>query len=96
MKELFVLVIVVVSTITGWILTAAARRRMRRALGREVSGSELTSINTWMKVHEAERSGKVAEETGSGSSQMIEKTRRAAENAADKVEDIIDKVGDGL
>ena len=104
MKELVVIGIVVVSTVAGWIATAAVRRRMRRALGREVKDAELTSITTWMNVHETERKQTESEETRqspgkmsgrdvrSGVNQIIQKARRVAEDTAEKVEDIGDVV----
>jgi hypothetical protein len=41
--------------IATWITTVVARRRMRRALGRRVTDSELTSISSWMKAVESEQ-----------------------------------------
>ena len=38
----------ILSTIDTWITTWVVRRRMRRALGRRVTDSELTSISAWM------------------------------------------------
>ncbi|MGH6629369.1 MAG: hypothetical protein ACREB3_06530, partial [Burkholderiales bacterium] len=46
--------IILVTTVAAWITALQLRRRMSRALGRNVGDAELTSINTWMKVHEAE------------------------------------------
>ena len=45
------------SVITAVYATLRAKRRMRKALGRTVSDGDLASINTWMKVTEAEHSG---------------------------------------
>jgi hypothetical protein len=43
-----------VTTIAAWITAFKMKRRMRRALGSEISDTQLTSIATWMKVDEAE------------------------------------------
>lgn len=51
------LVLIIATTVAAWITTSVARRRMRRALGRNVRDAEITSIATWMKVDEAERRG---------------------------------------
>lgn len=48
-------IMVVVAAVSGWLVTRAARRRMRRALGREPSDLELSSLTSWMRVHEAEK-----------------------------------------
>jgi len=48
------LVIIAVMAISGWITTIRLRRRVRRALRRDVSDAELTSINTWMEVADEE------------------------------------------
>ena len=46
---------IVVAAVSTWIVTVYARRRMRRALGRTPSETELASINAWMNVVEEER-----------------------------------------
>ena len=38
--------------LAGWIGTAVAKRRMRKSLGRNVSETELTSLNAWMEIEE--------------------------------------------
>ena len=43
------------TTVSGWIVTLRARRRMKKSLGRSASDLELASLNTWMKVEEAEQ-----------------------------------------
>jgi hypothetical protein len=57
------LAIIVVMAVTSWILRAQMRRRIRKTLGVEVkSEMELTSLQTWMAVKNAEeknRGGKV-------------------------------------
>jgi hypothetical protein len=55
MRFPYIVVIIVVTTVSAWITAFRMRRRMGRALGRKVSDSELTSIKTWMQVDEAER-----------------------------------------
>ncbi len=56
MRNWLVLVaIMAVTTVSAWITAFFLRRRIRRALGKQVSDAELTSINLWMKVHDAEK-----------------------------------------
>ena len=47
-------VIALVVAISSWILKVKLQRRMKRALGRKVDDSELTSINRWIEVEENE------------------------------------------
>jgi hypothetical protein len=54
-RLLFVLIVAIVSS---WITAFPMRRRMRKALGRNVREDELVSINDWMKVAEAEKRAK--------------------------------------
>jgi hypothetical protein len=42
-------------TISGWIVSLRARRRMKKSLGRNATDLELASLNTWMRVEEAEQ-----------------------------------------
>jgi len=42
-------------TISGWIITLRARRRMKKSLGRKATDLELASLNTWMRVEEEEQ-----------------------------------------
>jgi hypothetical protein len=52
-----------VIAIKGWILGIAMRRRARKALDRELTNTELTSLTTWMNVEDAEdrrRGGKIS------------------------------------
>ncbi len=59
-KAIVGLVVVAFTVISAWILGIRMRRRIRRALGINVeSESELTSLNTWMKVEDAEEQNKV-------------------------------------
>jgi len=48
------LVVIVFTTISAWIMGVRMRRRARRALGRDVSAGELTSISLWMNVEDEE------------------------------------------
>lgn len=53
------LVVIAFTAMSAWILGMRMRRRIRRALGINVENeSELTSLNTWMKVEDAEERGK--------------------------------------
>src|SRR5215831_3753525 len=45
------------TAVSTWITGLVMRRRMRRALGRRVNESELTSIKSWMRVTEIEQVG---------------------------------------
>ncbi|HEX3155912.1 MAG TPA: hypothetical protein VHV32_14890 [Candidatus Angelobacter sp.] len=42
-------------TVSGWIVSLRARRRMKKSLGRKATDLELASLNTWMSVEEAEQ-----------------------------------------
>jgi hypothetical protein len=42
-------------TISGWIVSLRARRRMKKSLGRNATDLELASLKTWMRVEEAEQ-----------------------------------------
>ena len=42
-------------TVSGWIVTLRARRRMKKSLGGKATDLELASLNTWMRVEEAEQ-----------------------------------------
>ena len=57
MLEEFLLVagLVGVTSMLAWITAHQMRRRISRALGRKVTGAELTSLSTWMKVNEVEQ-----------------------------------------
>ena len=53
--NLAILCVVVVTSVSAWILRVRMQRRIRRALGKKTgSEMELTSLNTWMKVAEEE------------------------------------------
>jgi hypothetical protein len=56
----FLFIFTVVTTIAAVITAFRMRRRIGRAIGRKVTETELTSLNTWMNVDEAEQ----ATETG--------------------------------
>ena len=63
MKGLIALTAILVTSLWAWILGIRMRRRIRRALGRDVENeSQLTSLNTWIKVEDEEerqRGGKL-------------------------------------
>ena len=53
---LALVIIIVATTVSAWIVAFRMRRRMRRALkGRWITDVELTSIATWMDVDHAEK-----------------------------------------
>jgi hypothetical protein len=45
----------IVITLSGWIVTLRARRRVKKSLGRRATDLELASLKTWMRVEEAEQ-----------------------------------------
>lgn len=45
-------------TVSGWIVSLRARRRMKKSLGRSATDLELASLTTWMKVEEREQQEK--------------------------------------
>ncbi len=53
-KGIVAVVVIIFTTVSAWIMGIRMRRRARRALGRDVSSGELTSINLWMNVQDAE------------------------------------------
>ena len=42
-------------TVSGWVVTLRARRRMKKSLGRRATDLDLASLKTWMRVEEAEQ-----------------------------------------
>jgi predicted metal-dependent hydrolase len=44
----------IVMTVSEWIVTLRARRRMKKSLGRRATDLELASLKTWMAVEETE------------------------------------------
>lgn len=46
---------VIAATVSGWIVSLRARRRMKKSLGRKATDLELASLKTWMRVKEAEQ-----------------------------------------
>jgi len=62
-KLALVATIILVTSVSAWILGIRMRRRIRRILGQEATDFELTSLSTWINVHEAEerdRGGKIS------------------------------------
>ena len=55
---LWIFLLIAISGGLAWIAGLRSRRRMGKSLGGEVKSSELTSLNTWMAVDEAEK-GKI-------------------------------------
>ena len=50
-----VAVIVIATTaVSSWVIGFRMRRKVKRVLGREATGADLTSIATWMEVDEQE------------------------------------------
>jgi hypothetical protein len=45
----------IILTVSGWIYAARLRRRIKNDLGETAGAVELTSLETWMKVDEAEQ-----------------------------------------
>jgi hypothetical protein len=48
------LIIAGVTAISTWIIGIQMKRRIKKDLGRKATESDLTSIDTWMKVEEEE------------------------------------------
>ena len=48
------LIMILVAIVATWITKVVHRMRMRRALGRKVTDSELTSLKAWNEVLDAE------------------------------------------
>ena len=42
-------------TVSGWIVSLRARRRLKKSLGRKATDLEWASLTTWMKVEETEQ-----------------------------------------
>lgn len=57
-STLYVLGFAITLTVSGWIVTVRARRRMKKSLGRKATDLELASLKTWMRVEEAEQRDK--------------------------------------
>jgi len=49
---------VIAVTVSAWIVTRQVRHRMRKSLGKTPTDLELASLNTWMRVEEAEQRDK--------------------------------------
>ncbi len=61
-EKLFLIALIVVTTVIAWVTALRMRRRIKRAIGSRPTEAELTSIATWMKVEQAEerdRGGKL-------------------------------------
>jgi hypothetical protein len=56
--RLFKLITAIWITVSGWIVSLRVRRRMKKSLGRDATNLELASLNTWMRVAEAEQRDK--------------------------------------
>ncbi len=53
-----IILFIIVSIIVGFIIKTITKGQMNRALGRDVGDHELTSLNSWMDVHEKEEQRK--------------------------------------
>lgn len=51
---------VIAVTVSEWNVTRQVRRRMQKSLGRSATDLELASLNTWMRVEEAEQRGEAS------------------------------------
>ena len=52
------LISTIVETVWAWIAAIRMRMKIKRDLGRKASETDLTSIDTWMKVEEVEQQNK--------------------------------------
>jgi hypothetical protein len=55
MRLLFYLLLVIWGAIASWIVAHRMRQRIQKALHKDVSDIELTSLNTWMQVDKKEK-----------------------------------------
>lgn len=53
-EKLFLIALIVVTSIMAWITAIRIRRRIKRAIGIKATEVELTSISTWIRVRETE------------------------------------------
>jgi len=53
-EKLFLIALIVVTSVAAWVTALRMRRRIKRALGSKATQVELSSIATWMKVEQAE------------------------------------------
>ncbi|HEV7700614.1 MAG TPA: hypothetical protein VGO43_10340 [Pyrinomonadaceae bacterium] len=58
MLFLIFLVFAVLISFVGWLINKARKGRMEGALGRNVADHEVTSLNSWMAVADAEEKTK--------------------------------------
>jgi len=54
MKLIILIIVVAFSVISTWVVGIQMRRKIKKDLGRKATDSDLTSIDTWMKVEEVE------------------------------------------
>ena len=54
-KTLYVVIVLLTVTISGWIVTMRMRRRVKKSLGRSASDLDLVSFRTWNEVEKAEQ-----------------------------------------
>jgi hypothetical protein len=50
--------VIIVTAVSAWITGVQMRRKIRRELGRKATDADLASLDTWMKVDEAEQQNK--------------------------------------
>lgn len=53
-RYILVTILVLCASLSAWIIGFLMRRKIRRDLGRGATEADLTSIDTWIKVDEAE------------------------------------------
>jgi hypothetical protein len=54
LRPIIFIIIAIVIGIIGFIVKMITKGRMMKSLGREVGDHELTSLNSWMEVHDRE------------------------------------------
>ena len=54
MRLLYLIIFMLVSTISAWITVHRMKRKIRETLGRPANDADLTSLNTWIQVEEKE------------------------------------------
>jgi hypothetical protein len=54
LSTVITIIAIACSAVSGWIVSARSRRRMKQGLGRNVDDCEMTSLGAWMQVEDEE------------------------------------------
>jgi hypothetical protein len=55
LRLIAIVLIIMISAVSTWIVGVRMRRRIKRDLGRKATETDLTSLDTWMEVDEEEQ-----------------------------------------